>query len=168
MQVNKWKQMPTEKTDTSIFVWPIKSKWSFDKHCSWDSVLSKHNAKWATYSSSASLVCHPPSTRLHSLWRRRRCHPQDIIAATARMRWCLFLPHCADLIVVLVIICCICPPRMSSGLRIQGEFHTKDFFMFLAKFGFQKTDLRDSANTQGYIFGNVTLIQPDVAGPEES
>lgn len=42
------------------------------------------------------------------------------------------------------------------GLHLQGTFKTHHFFKFLAKFGFQKTDLHDY-NTLGHIFGNITF-----------
>ena len=44
-----------------------------------------------------------------------------------------------------------------SALRVQGEFDlSQDFFVFIAKFGFQKTDIRDPNNTHGIIYGNIT------------
>ena len=44
-----------------------------------------------------------------------------------------------------------------NALRVQGEFDlSQEFFVFLAKFGFQKTDVREPNNTQGVIFGNIT------------
>lgn len=42
-------------------------------------------------------------------------------------------------------------------LRVMGSFDSDDFFIFLAKFGFQKTELSDKNGTQGFLFGNVTL-----------
>ena len=46
-----------------------------------------------------------------------------------------------------------------SALRVRGEFDlSDDFFVFLAKFGFQKTEVRDPNNTQGVIYGNITLL----------
>ena len=47
----------------------------------------------------------------------------------------------------------------ADALRIRGEFDlSQDFFMFLAKFGFQKTDIQDPNNTQGVIYGNISLV----------
>nr|CAG4646152.1 EOG090X03T7 [Macrothrix elegans] len=43
-----------------------------------------------------------------------------------------------------------------QSLHITGTWHTSDFFHFLAKFGFQKTNLKDRSQTQGYIYGNIT------------
>ena len=46
----------------------------------------------------------------------------------------------------------------ANALRVQGEFDLRqDFFIFLAKFGFQKTEIRDPNNTQGVIYGNITV-----------
>lgn len=43
-----------------------------------------------------------------------------------------------------------------SSTHISGSFKTKDFFKFLIKFGFQRTDQNRPKETYGYIFGNVT------------
>ena len=40
--------------------------------------------------------------------------------------------------------------------HISGTFSTKEFFRFLNKFGFQKTDQHRQKETYGYIFGNIT------------
>lgn len=46
-----------------------------------------------------------------------------------------------------------------QALHIQGTFNPKnDFFRFLAKFGFQKTELRRRDDSQGFIYGNITLL----------
>lgn len=44
---------------------------------------------------------------------------------------------------------CVC-------LHLTGSWTTTTFFHFLAKFGFQKTNLKDRSQTQGYIYGNIT------------
>lgn len=44
-------------------------------------------------------------------------------------------------------------------LHLKGNFNTGDFFMFLAKFGFQKTDNHDHINTLGFIYGNISSQQ---------
>lgn len=41
-------------------------------------------------------------------------------------------------------------------LHLSGSWETTSFFHFLAKFGFQKTNLKDRSQTQGYIYGNIT------------
>lgn len=46
-----------------------------------------------------------------------------------------------------------------SSTHIKGEFSTDDFFKFLVKFGFQKTDIHYQKETYGYIFGNITSKQ---------
>lgn len=35
-----------------------------------------------------------------------------------------------------------------SGLRVRGTFQASEFFVFLAKFGFEKTDLLDATGTR--------------------
>lgn len=47
----------------------------------------------------------------------------------------------------------------TNGTHLQGTFNTKDFFKFLIKFGFQKTDRHHKEETHGYIFGNITSKQ---------
>lgn len=44
-----------------------------------------------------------------------------------------------------------------STTHIKGTFRAGDFYHFLVKFGFQKTD-RHQKDTRGYIFGNITTI----------
>ncbi|XP_022242970.1 uncharacterized protein LOC106460515 isoform X2 [Limulus polyphemus] len=41
-------------------------------------------------------------------------------------------------------------------LRVKGTWDTNNFFHFLSKFGFQKTNLHDRANSLGYIYGNIS------------
>lgn len=43
-----------------------------------------------------------------------------------------------------------------SSTHISGSFKTNEFFKFLIKFGFQRTDLNREKETYGYIFGNIT------------
>lgn len=40
--------------------------------------------------------------------------------------------------------------------HLKGTFKTNEFFKFLIKFGFQKTDPHQPEATHGYIFGNIT------------
>jgi hypothetical protein len=59
-------------------------------------------------------------------------------------------------ILVLITLSVICS---TNGLHITGTFNPKDdFFHFLAKFGFQKTELRRRDDSQGFIYGNVTVV----------
>jgi len=44
----------------------------------------------------------------------------------------------------------------ATALHVSGQWHSKEFFMFLGKFGFQQTNDQDLPGTQGYIYGNVT------------
>ncbi|XP_025836717.1 transmembrane protein 145 [Agrilus planipennis] len=49
--------------------------------------------------------------------------------------------------------------RISQCTRIKGKFKTDEFFKFLIKFGFQKTDRHEKDITHGFIFGNITSNQ---------
>ena len=42
------------------------------------------------------------------------------------------------------------------GMHLKGTWSSGNFFIFLGKFGFQKTNMHDKVNTQGYIYGNIT------------
>ncbi|XP_071079694.1 transmembrane protein 145-like [Haliotis cracherodii] len=44
----------------------------------------------------------------------------------------------------------------TTCLHLKGTWNSEGFFLFLAKFGFQKTTSPDLDRTQGYIFGNIT------------
>ncbi|WAR19684.1 TM145-like protein [Mya arenaria] len=53
-------------------------------------------------------------------------------------------------------ICLICMCRFTGALHLKGTWRTSDFFLFLAKFGFQKTDPGLLSDTQGFVYGNIT------------
>lgn len=44
----------------------------------------------------------------------------------------------------------------AESLRVSGTFRPEEFFKFLAKFGFQKTDAHSRRESFGYIYGNAT------------
>lgn len=44
----------------------------------------------------------------------------------------------------------------TTCLHLKGTWNSEGFFLFLAKFGFEKTTSPDLDRTQGYIFGNIT------------
>lgn len=46
-----------------------------------------------------------------------------------------------------------------ESTHLKGTFQTNEFFKFLVKFGFQKTDRHHKEDTYGYIFGNITSKQ---------
>ena len=47
----------------------------------------------------------------------------------------------------------------TSALRLSGTINPEEvFFSFLAKFGFQKTEILNKDATQGYIYGNITYF----------
>ena len=48
-----------------------------------------------------------------------------------------------------------------SGTRLQGRFNPgQEFFKFLIKFGFQKTERTSLRDSYGYIYGNITSTGP--------
>lgn len=49
----------------------------------------------------------------------------------------------------------------SHGTHLTGRFNPgKEFFKFLIKFGFQKTERTSLRDTYGYIYGNITATGP--------
>lgn len=45
----------------------------------------------------------------------------------------------------------------SAAVTIEGQFDTSDFYLFLNKFGFLKTEKTSELKSAfGYIFGNIT------------
>ena len=50
----------------------------------------------------------------------------------------------------------------SNGLHLKGTWHSRNFYFFLAKFGFQQTNMNDLTNTHGYIYGNITSKDSNV------
>ena len=52
-----------------------------------------------------------------------------------------------------------------SSLHIKGTWQTKSYYIFLAKFGIQKTDAKDKDNTEGFIYGNITTKNKSVQHP---
>ena len=60
---------------------------------------------------------------------------------------------CQSVIIFLLLL------SHTGGLHLKGTWHTRNFFKFLAKFGFQQTNLQDKSNTQGYIYGNISSNQ---------
>lgn len=45
-----------------------------------------------------------------------------------------------------------------SCIHLKGTFKTDDFFKFITRFGFQKTDVHNEEVTTGYIYGNISVI----------
>lgn len=55
-----------------------------------------------------------------------------------------------------VLLCLSLQPDYVHSTHITGTFDTREFFRFLIKFGFQKTDRHRQKDSYGYIFGNIT------------
>ena len=47
----------------------------------------------------------------------------------------------------------------TCALHVSGQWHANEFFNFLGKFGFERTNDEDLLGTLGYIYGNVTSQQ---------
>lgn len=59
-------------------------------------------------------------------------------------------------ILLITFILCFCNTNCA---HLKGTFKNNEFFKFLVKFGFQKTDRHQRELTHGYIFGNITSKQ---------
>lgn len=61
---------------------------------------------------------------------------------------------------VLFVVGLLGGSQPSDGAHLRGSFRVDQFFRFLIKFGFQKTEKHSQQNTEsdtfGYIYGNVT------------
>lgn len=55
--------------------------------------------------------------------------------------------------ILLTISTLVC---LASASRMTGTFYPEDFFKFIVKFGFQKTDRHSQRDSFGYIYGNIT------------
>ncbi|KAF0287908.1 hypothetical protein FJT64_013674 [Amphibalanus amphitrite] len=51
-----------------------------------------------------------------------------------------------------------------SPLRLTGTWHSDSFFLFLSKFGFQRTSSPNRRDSEGHIFGNVTTVSGSESG----
>lgn len=57
----------------------------------------------------------------------------------------------------LIVLNCLALLASSVAVTIEGQFDTSDFFLFLNKFGFLKTEKTvEQKSSYGYIFGNIT------------
>lgn len=64
------------------------------------------------------------------------------------------MPKFYETLFYLLVIVVV--PELNSATRITGTYKTDEFFRFLDKFGFQKTDKHSQKDSYGYIFGNIT------------
>ncbi|CAH0389026.1 unnamed protein product [Bemisia tabaci] len=53
---------------------------------------------------------------------------------------------------------CLCVSLIGTinGVHVKGDWNTQDFFLFLSKFGVQKTDSQHPDESSGFIYGNVS------------
>jgi len=66
----------------------------------------------------------------------------------------------SDLLWGLAIAFLIISP--TTALHLTGRWNSSNFFLFLGKFGFQQTTQHEKSETQGYIYGNVTVFTDNV------
>lgn len=60
---------------------------------------------------------------------------------------------------LFTVLCLLHFPSPSSGLSVGGVWSPRhDFVKVIAKFGFLKSDVHHKDRTDGYVFGNVTVI----------
>ena len=63
--------------------------------------------------------------------------------------------------ILLIIFLLVFSSNSNNGcqsLHLTGTFQSDTFFLFLSKFGFQKTETWNKNHTQGYIYGNITDV----------
>ena len=65
-----------------------------------------------------------------------------------------YFPICKYAAIIIFLIGLHC--KEISCLRVKGTWESENFFLFLSKFGFQKTEIIDRNGTQGFVFGNIT------------
>lgn len=58
--------------------------------------------------------------------------------------------------IIVNVVLLYCLFQECQCTHLQGTFKSNEFFKFLIKFGFQKTDRHQAEATHGYIFGNIT------------
>jgi len=49
----------------------------------------------------------------------------------------------------------------THALHLTGTFNTNEYFKFITRFGIQATDSHKTKDTQGYIYGNITLVNSE-------
>ena len=58
-------------------------------------------------------------------------------------------------LLILVFYTCL---ATYQALHLKGTFNTNDYFKFITRFGLQPTDSHNPQDTQGYVYGNITLV----------
>ncbi|XP_037072234.1 integral membrane protein GPR180-like [Pollicipes pollicipes] len=109
-------------------------------------VLCLYNAHtWRPTASVRDRVGGAGSRRGTEALRTGGPHPTRPYAVSGR--------RCSSQQLLLVLAVAAAP---ASALRLTGTWRTDSFFLFLAKFGFQRTRSPNRHDTEGHIFGNVT------------
>lgn len=61
-----------------------------------------------------------------------------------------------DICSFIAIFVCFQLIRIGGATHLTGTFHPNQFFKFIIKFGFQKTERHSQRDSFGYIYGNIT------------
>ena len=72
----------------------------------------------------------------------------------------------SSLLPLLLLLVALSPPAVTS-LRVRGTWRSDTFFLFLSKFGFQRTSSPNRRDSEGHIFGNVTAVPAGEAPASE-
>ncbi|ODM91327.1 Transmembrane protein [Orchesella cincta] len=74
-----------------------------------------------------------------------------------------------SVVVTLVIVNIVLLPNKCTSLHVYGRWNPdEEFFLILSKFGFQKTELSNKNDTQGFIFGNFTRVAISIRSERNS
>ena len=71
------------------------------------------------------------------------------------MRWQVFTIFIASFVVF------VSRSPLVESIHLTGTFKTDEFFKFIARFGFQPTDIHSRSSTYGYIYGNITIVDKE-------
>ena len=59
-------------------------------------------------------------------------------------------------VTIALVAACLLTSVGVDSLHLTGQWQSSEFFNFLVRFGFQQTNMHQVAETQGYIYGNIT------------
>ena len=74
----------------------------------------------------------------------------------------LLTMHYRSPLLLPVLLLLTVPP--AAPLRVTGTWRSDTFFLFLAKFGFQRTSSPNRRDSEGHIFGNITAVSDGGGG----
>lgn len=94
---------------------------------------------------------------------RKPCHRRTMKPSSCSRTSTLRTSSSSSMLFILAaiftVLCLLNLPLPSSGLSVGGVWSPRhDFVKVIAKFGFLKSDVHHKDRTDGYVFGNVTVI----------